>query len=331
MKNKLLAMFLLPVAALLLVSMAATGCADTGKQAASQPAPTALSSTLVPDVPMDLYAYARQENPTRVPLSLIPGQDYVEVESLAIWGVPAEKDFAIGMGLTMSSVREASGIFQQIPTESDYFKDELWKKLSGNVIYLVYGDGPAAESLKNALSGNKFKNYDNSRTLNALATMPDGGQTRLAGVALAEPTGEFLEFMANSVADKRLEMLDTLVKIGKIEIVAGGLYAPAQIDIVDMMNLLKEPGQVATMQLGMMVMMKSGYPGLVVEPIVQTFLKNNKFTETKIDDLTIYQGVLGSGHGAEIPVLVRIEGNYLYAALSGQESYARTLLTAVTR
>ena len=78
-------------------------------------------------------------------------------------------------------------------------------------------------------------------------------------------------------------------------------------------------------------MVKSGIPGFLVEPAVTKFLTEFEFTETNIGELTIYKGSWDVDGGKAIPVLVRVEGNHIFAALAAQESYAETLITSVNR
>lgn len=318
---------LIPVLALLVaLPLLGAGCQGGEKPFAPSPATQELSSTLVPNVPMDMYVYGKQESPTKIPMKMGGKEGYVEVDSLAIWGIPSGTDFAFGMGLTLKSAKEASYVSEQIAAGK-----ELWKKLSENLVYLVYGTGPAAESLKNTILANNFKKYDNEKTLKALATMPTKGATKLAAVVLAEPTDALLGLATKNVKAESLSILSTMVKLGKFEVVAAGLYSPSQIDLVKMMDSMKNQRDMLNLDVGLMVMLKSGLPGLVVEPAVKKFLTEYKFAETKLGDLTIYKGSWDAGNGVTIPVLVRIEGNYVYGAVSGKESYSQTLLTSITK
>jgi len=53
--------------------------------------------------------------------------------------------------------------------------------------------------------------------------------------------------------------------------------------------------------------------------------------ETDLGELTIYKGSGDIGSGEAVPVLVRIEGNQIFIALAGQESYAETLITSINK
>jgi hypothetical protein len=53
--------------------------------------------------------------------------------------------------------------------------------------------------------------------------------------------------------------------------------------------------------------------------------------ETKIGALTVYKGYWKNSYMDQIPVCARIQDNYLFLAISGQENYAETLITSIYR
>jgi len=95
MENKLTAKLLTPVLVLLLaISVIGVGCAEEAGQPPETSSTSELSSTLVPNVPLDIYLYARQDSPTMLPAEMVDAPYDIGVESLAAWGVPAEDSFA---------------------------------------------------------------------------------------------------------------------------------------------------------------------------------------------------------------------------------------------
>ncbi|MFC1902900.1 hypothetical protein ACFLX4_02395 [Chloroflexota bacterium] len=316
------------IAFLLLSIVAATigmGCDGEVGQPSAMPSPGQLSSTLVPNVPLDMYVYARQDSPTMIPAKMADAPGDIAVESLAIWGVPPENSFAIGMGLTLTSSGDASRIYEEIRLE-----DGGWKKLSDNIIYLVQGSGTAAEALKTAISNNDFKYYDDSEPLEAVAALPGGGTTMPAAVAIAKPSEALIGFIARDASPESLGQINMILKLVKLKLVAAGLYSPQQIDIAKMAETMENGGNISNLNMGMMVLVKSGYPGLLVEPAVGKLLTERGFAETNIGGVTVYKGSQEIG-GEAIPVLVRIEGNRIFAAVSGQDSYAETLITGINK
>ena len=320
LKTKILVIFLT-----LLIAIPAVGV-ECQKEVTQPPAPTPseLSTTLVPNVPLDIYLYAKQSSPTTIPANMINGSQDVNIESLAVWVVPAEDDFAFGIALTLTSNSEASKVYAEITLEKDG-----WKKLSGNTIYLVQGSGLAAESLKAAISNNDFNYYDDSESLQAVAFLPSGGTTKLAAVAVAKPSKALVNLMAKGVGIQELDLINIILKLAKLKVVAGGLYSPHQINLAEIAEVMDRGGSIYDFELGLLVLIKSGVPGFIVEPAVKKLLTSNKFTETNLGELTLYKRTLDANDRKAVPLLVRIEGNNIFVAVSGQESYAETLMGSV--
>jgi len=320
MKSRLIRL-LIPVLALLLV-MPVCSCERAEKQVPAAPAASELSNTLVPNTNLDVYIYIKQENPTNIPAEMINARNNIAVVSLAVWGVPAENDFAFGFGLTLTNPSDASNLYAAIPTKDG------WKKVSGNTLYFVQGSGAAAESLKAAISRNDFKRYDNRKSLEALATLPSGGKNKVAGVALIHPSKELIGLFAKDADAKGSQLRDMILNVVRLDVIAAGLYSPQQIDIMKVRKALESSGTARELEMGLLILVKSGLPGFAVEPIVKKFLTESKFTETNLGGLTLYQGTLPT-KGEAIPVLVRIESNRIFAAISGQQSYAETLIKSI--
>jgi len=325
MNTKSVTKLLIPLLVLLLaISVVGVGCEGAGGQPPAGSAGAELASTLVPNLPLDLYVYSRQENPTRIPAEAVDAPYDVDVESMAVWGVPVEDDFALGTTITLTSASDASQVYGGIDLE-----EGMWKKLSGNTIYLVYGSGAAAESLKAAVSNNDFKQYDDSEFLNLAAILPSGDNTKLAAVALAKPSTALIGFMtqdAGNADPEAQKMIDMILKVVNLKVIAAGLYSPHQIDIAELAQVIESDGRIAALDLGALVLVKSGLPSFLLKPAIEKFLEEAEFTEIYVDEVTLYRGTWDIGQGDSIPVLVRIEGNYICAAISGQESYAETLI-----
>lgn len=301
------------------------GCQEEGGQLPAPSSPSELSSTLVPDVPLDLYIYARQDGPTTIPAGMVGTPGDIEVEALSVWGIPAEDEFAFGIGLSLTSDSDAAGLYDEINLE-----ENGWKLLSGSTIYLVHGSGTAAESLKTAISNNDFKYYDDGEALEAMATLPDYGAIRTAAIALAKPSA-LISFIARDANSETLERIDVILKLVNLKLVAAGLYSPQQIDIARMVATVGSDGNISNLNLGVLILVKSGLPGLLVEPVVKKFLTEFEFTETEVGGVVLYERSWDTGEGGTIPVLVRIEGNYIFAAVAGQDSYAEALITGVDK
>ena len=327
MNTKLTTKLLIALLVLLVATpIIGAGCQEGRGQPPASSSPSALSSTLVPNTPLDVYIYAKQDSPTKIPAEMIDAPHDIEVESGALWGVPAENEFAFGMGLTLTSASDASKLYAEIRLE-----ENSWKLLSGNTIYLVLGSGSAAESLKRVISNKDFKYYDDSESLQIAATLPSSDTTKLAAIAIAKPSKALIGFIAKDDDSEGLGLINMILKLVNLKVIAGGLYSPQQIDIAKMARVIESEGSILNLDLGLLVLVKSGLPGLIVEPAVKKLLTEKGFTETSLGGFTLYKGSWDTGGGKVMPILVRIEGNYIFAAISGQESYAETLITRVSK
>lgn len=328
MKLNLITKLVVPCLILILVAglVFGAGCkkAEPQRPPASQAlAPAQLASTLVPNVPMDIYVYCKQDSPTRVPIKVDDPNTVMNVESLAVWGVPAPDGFAFGVALTLTSSGDAKKLDSQIAAGPD-----MWKMLSDKTVYLVQGTGSAAEALKTAISRKDFKSYDDANALAAVARLPGGGQTKLGAVAVVKPSSEFVDFMSQITGGQNMGMVKTVLSFAKLEVVAAGLYSSQQIDGVNMMKAMSGGADMFSLDLGILILAKSSLPGFVVAPTVAEFLKQYHFTETKIGDKTVYKLARSAG-GGTVTILIRIEGSSVFAAVSGKESYAQTLIMNV--
>ncbi len=321
--NKLLVTVLL----LFLIStpLITVGC----QEEVTQPPPTSthsdLSTTLVPNIDLDMYVYVKQDNPTTVPKDLVDTPLDVVGESLALWGIPTEDSIILGGGLTFVSAADAVKIHAQISGQAN-----IWTKLSERTIYFVQGSGIVAETMKAAISKNDFKYYDDENALQEVALLPDSGTTKLAAIGIVIPSGTLTELIANNINPDYSGMVNTLLTQARLQVITVGLYAPQQIDVAEITQRI-ERGSIWESDLGILALIKSGLPGFVVSPIIKNILDDAGYVETTIGELTLYKGSLDVGNGKDIPILIRVEGNRIYATVSGQESYARTIITNAAR
>jgi hypothetical protein len=299
------------------------GCEKASVQAPVPSTSFGLSSSLVPNLGLDVYVYVKQGNPTIVPKDLINVPADVAVESLSLWGIADADTMVFGGGLLFTSVDDAARIYSLIPGQT-----EFWSKLSDRMIYFVQGSGTAAETLKNAIANNDFKQYDDQQALEEVARLPDGGTTRLAAIGIVKPSQPLIKLIAKGINPESSGMINTLLKSAMLQVIIAGLYASQQIDITDIAQAIKN-GDIWEKDLGILASVKSGVPGFVASPIIKRFLDNEGFTETSSGELVLYQGPLNTGNGRAIPVLIRIDGNRVFAAASGNDAYAQTLITDV--
>jgi len=271
---------------------------------------------------LDLYVYIKQEKPTVIPSNVV-GQPGVEAESLAVWGFSAGEVSAIGGALVLTTASQASSVYGQIPAQP-----ERWTKLSDRTIYFVYGTGSAAEALKTAINNQNFKYYDDEKGLSAVRTLPNSGSTKLAGVMVARPDKPLIGNVIKETDPQAFGMVDMIIKVARLEVIAGGLYSPDQINVGEVTQAF-EKGTVSNLNAGILITLNIGLPGFAIEPIVGKLLTENQFTKVTVGNITVYKGVQTTSQGEKLSIAIRVEGSTIFAALSGKEAYAETLVTGV--
>jgi hypothetical protein len=282
------------------------------------------SALLVPDANLELYVYAKQSRPTTIPAKIISLSHDIKVESLAIWGLPSEKGLVFGAGLTFTNDGDASEIYPGID-----FDQNAWKTLRDNKIYVVRGSGVAAESLKTSISNNSFTYYTNGDVLETVALLPRGDRTKMVALAVAKPSKQVLDFASQYIGKKNYEQTMAILRLINPDVVMGGLYSPHQINVAKAIEVFDRGSNITSLDLGMLVLVKSGLPGFLLEPAAKNLLKDYGFTEARVGDFNIYKGLWSAPRGNLIPVVVRIEGNYIFVSISAQEDYAQTLITSI--
>jgi len=310
---------------LIMTPIIAAGCQEEVVQPSATLIQSKLSQTLVPNMNLDLYVYTKQDNPTTVPTNILGTPLDVNVESLALWGVPTEGAFILGGGLTFTRVADTAEIHAQITPQA-----ETWTKLSDRTIYFVLGSGTVAETMKAAISENNFKKYDNQDALLEVGLLPDGGTTTLAVLGIVIPSETLSGLLTEYISPDYSSIVNTLMAQAQLQVVAVGLYAPEQIDIAEVTQKI-EGNNIWEVDLGILALIKSGLPGFIVSPIVKNILVNAGYVETTVGELVIYKDYLDTDNGETIAVLISIEGNRIYIALSGQEAYAQTLIADISR
>lgn len=288
------------------------------------PSPGELSATLVPNTQLDLYIYIKQDSPTTVPAGMLNVPQDIDVESLAIWGVPAKDDLAFAIGITLTNANYASRVYEQMSIGNNG-----WKKLSGNNLYLVQGLGIAIESLKTAISNDDFKPYDNKTALKAVATLPNGEITKLAGVAIVQPTKTVMDLITKDAHSEDLRLVDMMLQLANLKVIVSGLYSLDDADIAKVAEATDKAGNLFQLDSSMVILFKSGRPGFLVEPIVKRILIEFGYTEGNIGGITVYEAPRDTDNNKT--TLLRVEGNHIFIAISEQESYAKTLIINIQK
>jgi len=317
---------LLAIASLILTAMVfpiVSGCEEEKPQEPTPPPGIDLSTTLVPNTDLDVYFYARQENPTIVLNEFVGTTNDFTVESLGLWGIISGDTYTVGGGLTLPGEDEADEVYRQIPDQT-----EIWALRSGRVIYFVHGHGEAAETLQEVVNNSDFKYYDNQDALDDIAVFPDGEELRLVAVAVAKPDDTLAQLTARYVTSEVSDLIETMIDKADLRLATAGLYSSEEINIAELARNA-ELSNILKRDTGILASVTSGWPGMLVEPIVGTVLENFGYTKTALGDVTVYEGFLEIDNGKSIPIIFRIVDNHLYIAASGQESYAKNIISAL--
>ena len=103
-----------------------------------------------------------------------------------------------------------------------------------------------------------------------------------------------------------------------------------RINIAKASELIRS-GNIAALDAGILLVVKSDLPGFMIEPLVSNYLTRYGFEQYMVGDVSLYKGYdMGIG-GDELETFVRIEGNFVFASMAGQEAYAETLIMSVYR
>jgi len=318
-KTARLALVGLVLAALLLPL---AGC-DTAVPPAPSSGTLAVAGTLVPDLPLDVYAYVRQPQPTLVPDDLLDLPADLSVVSLAMWGVAGDADFTWGGALTMGSLDEAVRAVSDIPSDAG-----VWTKLDGAVIYFVKTGTAAADTMKAAIADGRLVNYDFQPGIDALAFYPDGGSTVALGAAAAVPGDALINLITANATSELKALITTLTKSSGLQVVTAGLYAAAPVDISTIAEHPTLPF-LLSQNAGILVSVKSSWPGFVIGFLANNAIGGAGYEQGTLGGQEVYRGTIDTGGGAQVPVVIRVSGNRIFAALSGQQAYAEALIAGI--
>jgi hypothetical protein len=307
---------------LILILAPVIGTSCSGQQANGIIA-NALAVTMVPDVNLDAYLYFNQGSPTNMPKNLINSPQDVSVDTISIWGVIENDIYSIGGAFVFTNSSDASYAYSQIPAQSD-----VWKKLTDKTIYVVQGSGGPADKLKNAISNNSFKRFNDQKALAELSRMPYSDSARPAALVVIKPTKAAVDLVKSYVDPNTASTLDTAFNWGKPQIIVCGLYSSQKLDIPDIFRRI-DNGTIWDVNLGAMALIDSSLPGFVISPVAGHLLDSNGFTKATVGSLAAYQTTVSSPGGKSIPVLINIDGNQLFVTASAQQTFARDLLTGI--
>jgi hypothetical protein len=321
--RKLRGLLSLGILAVAILPLYMLGCADMEQFKDVMPS-SEFSVVEVPNVELDMYAYAKQKVLTTVPADVANLPHDIAVESLAVWGVNDGETMAIGIGMTFDTEQTARDIYPKIKSS-----DDVWKFLRSNNLYVVKGNGVGSAALQNAIKNNDFKNYDDKQLLEAANLLPQTVRAKLIGIAMAKPSKQMINFAGENIDIGNLAQIKEMLNLANLELIIGGLYSPNGINIAKAMQIARGNGNLADLNVGVVLAVKSSHPAFLVEPTMKKILLQQGLVETKLGELTLYKGYLSNPQFEPVPVFARIEHKYLFVSISGQEAYAEALITSI--
>lgn len=307
---------------LLATPLLTAGCASP----VSGTVATDLSETLVPQVNLDVYIYVNQQQPTIIPKSLIGTTDDISVQSLSIWGVVISKtEYELAGALTFTAANDANQVFTRIPSSA-----KIYLKLSDRTIYFSQSSGGAAENIKNDIDTNNFKRYDDRNVLAEVSKLPSGGNTNPGLICIVKPNPTAVNFVKQFLNQDAANTINNIFNNAKPSIIVLGIFGSQPLNLSDLAQRISND-TVWDIDVGVVASMDSIYPGIIFSPIANNFLSSQGFPKVTIGNLTAYKDSAGIGSGKTIPIYLNVSGNHVYAAASGNDSYAQTLLSKINR
>src|SRR4030042_2039756 len=237
--RKLRALLFLVILAVAILPLLMLGCTDMEQFKDVMPS-SEFSVLEVPNVELDMYAYAKQKVLTTVPADVANLPHDIAVESLAVWGVTDAETMAFGIGLTFDTEQTARDIYPKITGS-----DDVWKFLRSNNLYVVKGSGMGSAALQNAIKNNDFKDYDNKQLLEAANLLPQTVRAKLIGIAMAKPSKQMLNFAGENIDIGNLAQIKEILNLANLEVLIGGLYSPNSINIAKAVQIARGNGNLA--------------------------------------------------------------------------------------
>jgi hypothetical protein len=310
-----------------LLSFSFTGCAQVSNQDSvnlgDTSSPIGLSSTRVPNVDIDLYLLAQQENPTAIPASVFKTPDHIMIKSLAIWGTVVGDELVLGAGVKMVSVEDARVLNERITMGAD-----SWKMLSGDVLYLVYGSATAREPLKRAILNQDSKYFDDTELLRAASSLPNNTTDRPIAIGVIKPSIEFVNSLVKGASHEQTEQVTNMIKLVDPRAIAVGAYSPKALDVERVLAVLQGRMAVSELNIYTLGLIESGRPGLLVESTAKTLLTRYGFEEVSFGAHTLYRMMIKTNQQQTIPLLVWLNGNRVFASTAIQEAHAQQVISA---
>lgn len=314
MKARTLGKYLVYVVVLLVIVVA--GCAGPRAQVAQLP--EGFAAAMVPNMALDGYLYARQSQPTVISGGLVGLPFDPAVLSVEVWAVPSDSSEAIGAVVTAAGQRDAEALFAAIPTQAD-----LWKRLAGANIFLVWGTGSGAEALKKAIDSRQFVPLSEAAkdAWDLLRRLPGPPASKPAAVGFVRMEERLIQFMQKNSRGNFDQGFASAVNLTKIRLAAAGFYSSRVVQITDLMS----PAGLKDAGVAGILIAKSSYPGFVISAALGPAASRLAVEKTELDGKTAYYKAVDAPMGEKVHVLFGNSGQYIYAEGAGDLPRAQQL------
>ncbi len=303
---------------LIIVSLILLLPACAGPKAVTAGLPEGMSSAMVPDMPLDAYLYVRQSQPTLIPGGFLGLPSDAAIRSLEAWAVPSGSSESVGAVVTLSGEREAAALLARIPDRAD-----LWKLLSGSNIYLVWGSGSGAESLKSAAQARKFvplKDVDKD-AWDLLGRLPGPPAARPLAAGFVRTEERLINLLEKSSEGGSSESAASALKLAKIKMAAAAFYSERDLGIADFFS----PANLRGANPGAIVVARSSLPGVVISGALGQAAPRLNIEKTEIDGRTAYYTAVDAPTGDKVHIFFNNSGSYVYAQASGDLERSKQL------
>jgi hypothetical protein len=284
-----------------------------------------LKATMVPNVNLDAYLYFDQGSPTSIPQNLLQSNTDIQINSLALWGICDSESYGLAAALIFNTAADAGQIYSLASQQKD-----VWTKQSDRSVYMLYGSGSPADSLKTAIENNNFKNYDDQKALKEVASLPLDTRSRPLAIGIVQTKQDMIVLLKKYVDASTAAALENVYKWGKPQTIILSLYSDQTLEIQDLGGRVMN-NTIWDMNLGIVASVDSAFPGFLVSPIAAGILGDQGFSKKSVNNLDVYEKQIEVVKGQNVPLLVNVSGNHIYAASSLNAAYANTLMTGINR
>jgi len=279
----------------------------------SERLPLTFETVKIPNTDLDAFFYVNTGEAFRYIVSFSPVSFHIEVVSIAFWTVPSDTTEVLGLSIGFTSSSIASRIARYIPDE-----EGLWKEVVGSNLFLVYGKGTGASTLKDCIQRGDFVEFKSRlpQIYRTMSQLPSTATDKPIAIGFIKPTQNLENYLVASTGDQSVKDYLNYLKMAKIEHAIICVYLQKDVKLTEFSY-----SEIA--KLSALVIAKSSYPGFVL----QTFLSAGilkTFTKTEVDGKSAYYTEIN-----EMQIFLGSRGffeGYIIVAIAPDKMKAENLL-----